>query len=453
MVERVVVVGAGIAGLAATLAFARRGLAVTLVERDPATPPPTAEESFLDWDRPGVPQRRLVHGFLPLARQLLIANLPDVVDRLLEAGAHEVDALAHVTARERRPGDEDLFVLRSRRTVFEWVLRREVAREGRARVVTGDRVAGLLGDAHAVTGVGLRSGRTLNAHLVIDAAGRSSGVSGWLAALGATAPGEESAACDLVYFSRFYRHRAEVFPVAHQAVLGYANAAAAGADGRTFSLTFFARAEERGLRRLRDEAAFERAVASIPGFEPWRAEASPLGGVNAMGSLENSIRRFSGDAVVAGLVPIGDSLSHTNPNLGRGMSLGLGHAFTAAAIDWETLGSELGVAEYLARVKPMTEASFANAVAGDDVRRHLFAGDPTAAESPLGLIIRAAAHAAADQDLARALVRSNGLLEDPGWILAEPWLARARSLLANPPAHSSAGPDLQEMLAILGAPD
>jgi len=79
---RVVVIGAGIAGLAATLALARVGHLVTLVERDGEPPPPEPAQSFLDWNRPGVPQRRLVHGFLPLARQVLRENVPDIVGRL-----------------------------------------------------------------------------------------------------------------------------------------------------------------------------------------------------------------------------------------------------------------------------------------------------------------------------------------------------------------------------------
>ena len=449
---RVVIVGAGIAGLAATLAFARDGHEVVLIERDGAPPPATADESFLDWDRPGVPQRRLVHGFLPLARKLLIENLPDVVERLLAEGAHNVDSLAMVANREQRPGDDELFVLRSRRTVFEWVLRRLVDNGSGVTICTGDGVVGLLGTSTVVTGVRLRSGATVSAGLVLDAAGRRSGVAGWLAELGTAAPEERTEPCGLVYFSRFYRHRDAEVPVAHQAHLGYATAAAAAGDGNTFCLTFFARAEERGLRLLREESAFERAVASIAGFGPWREGASPLGPVNAMGALDNSIRRFvvDGRPLLPGLLPIGDTLSHTNPSLGRGMSLGLDHAFKAAQVPWHDVSVAEGALAYHSQVDPMAEASYSDAVGVDDLARRLYAGDDAAKNEPRAILMRAAPFAAAgDQDLFRANVRNLGLLEPPGWIEREPWISRARALLERRHSTPPKGPDLETMLAIL----
>jgi len=449
---KVVVVGAGIAGLAAALGFARAGHHVTLVERDAASPPASSDATFLDWDRPGVPQRRLVHGFLPLARKLLVAHLPDAVDRLVAAGAHHLDLLRPVIGRVPAPGDDELFALRSRRVVFEWVLRRMAEEEPRVGVVAGDPVTGLLGSKDGVSGVRLRSGREIAAHLVVDAAGRRSAIGSWLRELGASEPEEDRHPCGLVYFSRFYEHREDTLPVLGRATLGYAVAAAIGADGRTFSITFFARAEEHGLRRLHEDAAFERAVGAIPVFAPWREGATPIGPVGAMGALENTIRHFvaGGRVLVPGLIPIGDSLTHTNPTLARGMSLGLDHAFTAASLPW-TRGSLVDSAlAYHARVDPMAEASFADAVSVDDLSRRIYAGDATAGDEPRALLMRAAPLAAAgDQALFRANLRQQSLLQPPGSIGTEPWVTRARALLATVPAEAYHGPDLQTMLRIL----
>lgn len=449
---QVVVVGAGIAGLAATLAFARAGHEVTLVEQDAAPPPASPDASFLGWHRPGVPQRRLVHGFLPLARKLLLTHLPDVVDRLVAVGAAHVDMLDPVIGRIPAPGDDELVVLRSRRSVFEWVMRRTVGAEPQVSIVAGDPVVGLLGSTDGVSGVRLRSAGEVVADLVVDASGRRSAVRAWLRALGAPEPEEDRGPCGLVYFCRFYEHRERKLPVTHRAVLGHTMAVATAADGRTFSITFFARAEEHGLRRLREEAAFERAVGAIPGFLPWREGAAPIGPISAMGALENTIRRFApgGRLLVSGLIPIGDSLTNTNPTLGRGMSLGLAHAFTAASLPWAR-GSVVDPAlEYQARVDPMAEASFADAVKVDELSRRLYAGDAAAGEEPRGLLLRAAPLAAAgDQDLFRAMARHQGLLEPPGSIAAEPWITRARVILATAPATPSLGPDLQTMLEVI----
>ena len=90
---KVAVLGAGIAGLAAGIAFARAGHQVSLVEKDASPTPERPEDSFLGWDRPGVPQRRLVHGFIPVGRKALRAGLPDIADRLYAVGANDVDLL------------------------------------------------------------------------------------------------------------------------------------------------------------------------------------------------------------------------------------------------------------------------------------------------------------------------------------------------------------------------
>ncbi len=453
-------VGAGIAGLAATIAFARAGHQVTLVERDAAPPPAEPGMAFLDWERPGVPQRRLVHGFLPLARRLLRAHVPDIVDRLFAAGAHDVDLLEPVRARRPRPGDPELFALRCRRMVFEWVLRRAADADPAISIRAGSAVAGFHGSAAAprrpavISGVRLQSGQGVAADLVVDAAGRRSQVAAWLGGLGAAPPTVASEPCGLVYFSRFYERPSGGFPVAHRAALGYANAASAAADGRTFSLTFFVRAEEPGLRMLRQEAAFERAAAAIPGFEPWRDASRPLGGVSAMGALQNSVRRFlpGGRPLATGLIAVGDSVSHTNPALGRGMALALDHAFRAAAMPWTVADREECAREYQQQVEAGAEASYADAVASDDLARRLHAGEDGVADEPRALIARSASLAAAgDQDLYRAGIRQAGLLVAPGSLLREPWLGRARTLLERPLREARAGPDRDQMIAILEA--
>jgi len=433
----VVVVGAGIAGLAAAIAFGRAGHHVTLVERDADPPPGAPGASFLGWNRPGVPQRRL--------------------ERLFAAGAHDVDMLDPVVGREPRPGDEELFVLRCRRTVFEWTLRRVAGEMPAVTIAAGETVAGLSGRPPAgprpaaVTGVRLRSGGSLAADLVVDAAGRQSKVARWLTELGAPAPIEETHRIGLTYFTRFYERQSEGFPVSAQVNLGYARATAVAADGRTFSLTFFVRAKEPEFRTLHRPAVFERAAAAVPGFGPWREGATPLGGVNVMGALDNRIHRLPGGAPPAtGLIIIGDSLSHTDPTLGRGMSFALDHAFAAARLPWlPGPGLAESGARFHALASPLAEASYADAVATDRLSERLYRGDPEAPAEPRAALLLASPLAARfDQDLFRAITRNNGLLQPPGALIAEPWISRARALLAqNLPRP--AGPSREEMIELL----
>ena len=88
VVSRIVVVGGGVAGLAAALKFGRAGHQVEVLERDPTPMPPTADEAF-DWDRRGAPQVRHSHAFLARLYGLLRDHEPDVLAAYKAAGADE----------------------------------------------------------------------------------------------------------------------------------------------------------------------------------------------------------------------------------------------------------------------------------------------------------------------------------------------------------------------------
>ena len=83
---RVIVVGGGIVGLGASLMLARDGHQVTVLERDPALPPDPGE-AWEEWERRGVNQFRLLHYFQPRYREVMDANVPEVVAAFLGAGA------------------------------------------------------------------------------------------------------------------------------------------------------------------------------------------------------------------------------------------------------------------------------------------------------------------------------------------------------------------------------
>ena len=73
---RIVFVGGGIVGTCAAMMLANDGHDVTVLERDPASPP-QPENAWDDWDRRGVNQFRMVHLFAPRFRALLDSELPD----------------------------------------------------------------------------------------------------------------------------------------------------------------------------------------------------------------------------------------------------------------------------------------------------------------------------------------------------------------------------------------
>jgi 2-polyprenyl-6-methoxyphenol hydroxylase-like FAD-dependent oxidoreductase len=64
-VSKIVVMGAGVCGLAAGLLLCRGGHEVTVLERDPDPVPSSPEEAWERWSRDGVSQFRLAHYLTP----------------------------------------------------------------------------------------------------------------------------------------------------------------------------------------------------------------------------------------------------------------------------------------------------------------------------------------------------------------------------------------------------
>src|SRR5271157_6154838 len=83
---RIVVVGAGVAGLGAAMFLARDGHQVIVLERDPASPPDDPSQAWERWQRPGVNQFQLGHAFLAGFRSVVEAELPEVAKALQAAG-------------------------------------------------------------------------------------------------------------------------------------------------------------------------------------------------------------------------------------------------------------------------------------------------------------------------------------------------------------------------------
>lgn len=334
----VVVVGAGIGGLGAALALSRAGHSVTIIERDD-TPMPGDVEGAFDWDRRGVPQTRHPHAFLGLARTILRDRYPDVLTALHEAGVHEVSMGANPpfplddAVREVLSGDDDLKLLATRRTTFEWVLRRCVTVEPDVTLDVGVGVTGLITDgvaasgAPVVAGVSLEDGSTRQADLVVVSSGRRGALPSWFAELGVELP-ETATDAGVVYFSRFYR-------TDHDGDFGFRGgfgsgliAGVIGADAGTYSITAVVDKNDTELRKhLGDSERFDATMRLLPELADVAAiNGEPIYPVHCMTGLTNRTRTFTtedGTPLVVGLLACGDVHTCTNPAYGRGMSLAL----------------------------------------------------------------------------------------------------------------------------------
>ncbi|HEX3264437.1 MAG TPA: FAD-dependent oxidoreductase, partial [Candidatus Limnocylindrales bacterium] len=202
---RIVVLGAGVGGLASALALGRAGHRVTLLERDAVEA--GDPQASVEWQRRGIPHFLQAHSLTARGSLELLREFPDVHQALIEAGANDIDLASKVPGGERRPGDEELRILGVRRPLIEWAFRAAVLAEATIDVRSGVTATGLDGIGNTmprVTGVRTPDG-SIEADLVIDAMGRRSPAAGWIVALGGTPMAEETSDCGVIYYTRYYR--------------------------------------------------------------------------------------------------------------------------------------------------------------------------------------------------------------------------------------------------------
>ena len=116
--------------------------------------------------------------------------------------------------------------------------------------------------------------------------------------------------------------------------LGHLKFAVFLGDNRTFSVTLAVGSDDTELRRpLGRPSGFDAAAATLVPAQAWLdGRAEPITGVHLMAGLRNRKRRFvvNGRPIADGFAAVGDASVCTNPLYGRGCSLAVVHAFGLA---------------------------------------------------------------------------------------------------------------------------
>jgi 2-polyprenyl-6-methoxyphenol hydroxylase-like FAD-dependent oxidoreductase len=299
---RVLVVGAGPAGLLAGAGLAARGHHVLAVDRDGG---PLAGGG---WERRGVMQFAHAHGFRQQVADVLRAQWP---------AAHEAWAAAGAEPQLiETPGGPVTGGTFSRRVTLERALRAAAATTERLRVVQW-HVEALVERAGRVVGARV-DGAAVSADLVVDASGRS----GRLERTPTLVGGDTG----IAYVNRTYRLRpgAQRGPMSSPIAWfgsfdGYAAIVFPHERGH-FTVVVVRPTADPALKDLRHDSAFDAAMQSIPALAAWTdpARSVPTSPTMAGGALRNTYHQQRG---LPGLVAVGDAVTTTAPTAGRGVAM------------------------------------------------------------------------------------------------------------------------------------
>jgi 2-polyprenyl-6-methoxyphenol hydroxylase-like FAD-dependent oxidoreductase len=468
---RIVVIGGGVGGLTSGMLLARDGHEVTVLERDAAPPPESADDAWQEWDRRGVNQFRMIHFFSPRFREIVEAELPDLVVEAEALGALRFNPMRLVPEEMiggYRDTDDRFEALTARRPVMETALSRACARTPGLDVRRGVSVAGLLSDGEISNGVphvvGVRAdgGEEIRADLVIDAAGRRSPLPAMLTAIGARAPEEELEDSGFMYYGRHFRSVDGEIPAMLGGLLmpwGTVSTITLPADNGTWGLGFVTSAKDAALRGLKDVDAWMRTWRSLPLVAHW-VDAEPLDDeVAIMAKIEDRHRSFvvDGSPVATGVLAVADSWACTNPSLGRGAAIGLMHA--VALRDLLRIASIDVPMELAQRWHEVTDATVEPYYRGTlEFDRHRLAEidagiegkayDPGDPQYELNQALTSAA--AKDPDLFRALVSILTVFDNADAVFARPGVAeRVMELGGSWRDDPVFAPTREELLAIV----
>lgn len=437
----VVVVGAGIGGLTTAMLLAGDGHDVTVLERDPATPPADPQQAWAAWERRGVNQFRLLHFFQPRFSRLVETELPAIPKALDEFGALRFNVLREVpdfVSGGWREGDEEYEAITGRRPVVEAAVAKAATDADGVTVRRGVAVEGLVTDgatangAPHVVGVRTEDGEEIRADLVVDAGGRRSPLPRWLTDIGAKPGDEELEDSGFMYYGRHFRSKDGSTPAVMAPLLshyGSVSVLTLPADNGTWGVGVITSAKDAAARGLRDLDRWNEVLGKFPMLAHW-LDGEPLeDGVTVMAKIEDRHRSYvvDGQPVATGVVAVADSWACTNPSVGRGATMGTMHALALRDVTRSTDTSDVAgfVRAWDQKTNETVEPWYRATLHYD---RHRLAESEAAIEGksydagdPVWDITRALQHGSnEDPDLLRAFLRVASMLSTPDEVLADP---------------------------------
>jgi 2-polyprenyl-6-methoxyphenol hydroxylase-like FAD-dependent oxidoreductase len=425
VMDTAVVLGGSVAGLMAARVLSDHADTVIVIDRDDP-----GEGAGL---RPGVPQATQQHSLLPGGLIQLERWFPGFTEQALAAGAVAAPPSGRRFYFEsrRRPGGSPAMMLTGTRPFFEAQIRQHTLALPNVKTTTA-RVAGLEFGADAVTGVRHESGGqegVEHADFVVDAMGRSSRLSEWLAQAGWERPAVQRIQVDLNYATALLR-RKEGDPEVNGVlalrvpVAGVAGAALSQVEGDRWLIGMAGYVDSRPGRTPED--LVRRCKTEFPPEFGQVADNELLGEIRSFRHADSLRRDFHAlTRIPARLVAMGDAVAATNPVYGQGMASA---ALQASCLS-EYLRSDPDLSrparEFFALQKVVVDVAWGTATGADLALPHVSVPPPRGHRLPQWINSQVRPASFLDPGIARQVEEVAWLLRHPSSLAAPGTLIRA----------------------------
>ncbi len=341
--HNVLIIGASISGLMTALAFHRRGVPVTVLDRDDVIREPVIESKDGRIHRRGTPHVMQPHIFISKLHEKLKEWHPDLIEEMVAAGVNEMNLARCIHCGnglppKPKPEDDELSFLASRRYLLEESIRKYAIRQNGINIVPSVSVTKLLTEGSTapfrVRGVEvLQDGETKEwtADTIIDASGRTTKLLDPLKEHGADIRDFHHQSKS-AYYTRHYRLLpGKQFPKYFGLVGAMFEDMAACtffADENNFVATIVVNQDDPILfsNSMTDPEIFEEIFSRVKKVAHWIEKdfAEPISPVVGWSNMDFFWRELApgGREQVLGYFPVGDTVIRSNPKYGRGCTWG-----------------------------------------------------------------------------------------------------------------------------------